>query len=88
MARANPWRCVRVFDVLKVVRRVEEGPLRLIEDNYWAIEADQKILRGPITPAHFYSFYDGTDCTSDLIKPFGATNTVTRAEVGPGNRHG
>ena len=83
MARATPWLSVRVFDVLKVVRRVEEDPLRLIEDNYWAIEADQKVLRGPITPAHFYSFYDGTDCTSDLIKPLRTTNAIPRAEVGP-----
>ena len=90
MARTSPWRCVRVVDVLKVVRRVAKGPLRrfIIEDNYRAIEADQKILRGPIIPAHFHSFYNGTDSPSDLIEPFGAANATPRAEIGPGNRHG
>ena len=85
MARTSPWRCVRGFDVLKVVRRVAEGPLRrfIIEDNYRAIEADQKILRGPIIPAHFHYFYNCTDSPSDLIKPLGATNAIPRAEVGP-----
>ena len=84
-ARTTPWRCVRVFDVLKIVRRVAKGPLRrfIIEDNYRAIEADQKILRGPIIPAHFHSFYNGTDSPSDLIEPLRTTNAIPRAEVGP-----
>ncbi len=84
----NPWRCARILDVLKVVRRVEKGPLRLVEDNHRAIEADQKVLRGPIISAHFHSFYDGTDGSSYLIKPLSAANAIPRAEVGPGNRHG
>ena len=90
MARTSPWRCMHVFDVLKVVRRAAKGPLRrfIIEDNYRAIEADQKFLRGPIIPAHFHSMYNGTDNPSDLIKPRGATNAIPRAEVGPGHRHG
>ena len=50
---------------------------------YWAVEADPQILRGPIMPAHFHSFYDGTDSPSDLIEPVGAANAIPRAEVGP-----
>ena len=82
-ALMNPWRCARILDVLKVVRRVEKRPLRLVEDNHRAIEADQKVLRGPIIPAHFHSFYDGTDSPSDLIEPLRTTNAIPRAEVGP-----
>ena len=88
MARTNTLRCVCLLDVLKVVCRVEKGPLRLVEDNYWAVEADQQILRGPIMPAHFHSFYDGTDGSSYLIKPLSAANAIPRAEVSPGSRHG
>ena len=79
----NPWRCVRVLDVLKIVCRVEERPPRRIKDNDWAVEADQQILCGPIMPAHFHSFYDGTDSPSDLIEPLRTTNAIPRAEVGP-----
>ena len=87
-ALANRWRCARVLNVLKVMRRVEEGPLRLVGDNHWAIETNQKTLRSPIIPAHLHSFYDGTDGSSYLIKPLSAANAIPRAEVGPGSRHG
>ena len=75
-ALANRWHCVCLLDVLKVVCRVEKGPLRLVEDNYRMIEMDQKILRSPIMPARFHSFYNGTDSPSDLIEPVGAANVI------------
>ena len=68
--------CARLVDEPKVVRGVEECPLRLVEDNHRAIEADQKVLRGPIIPAHFHSFSDGTDGSSYLIEPLSAANAI------------
>jgi len=80
--------CARLVDKLKVVCGVERCPLRLAEYHHRPIESDQEILGSPIVTVHFHSSYDSTYGSSYLLKPLGASNAVTCAEVRRRHGHG
>ena len=77
----------RLADELKVMCGVAERPLQLAEDHDRAVEADHEILGSPIGSAHFFNMSDRADGPSDRVEPRGAPDTVSCAEVRPGNSH-
>ena len=78
---------MRLADELKVMCGVAERPLQLAEDHDRAVEADHEILGSPIGSAHFFNMSDRADGPSDRVEPRGAPDTVSCAEVRPGNSH-